>query len=276
MLVLAGILFCLLAARVAGSYFMPYERVSYAPGNWNEQVQVLKERSALAARHENADRREPVTACFPFDPNTIDSTGFMRLGFSPKQTAAFLKYRRKGAVFHKKEDMKRIFFVDEKRYALLEACIQIAVGNTGAETPVREEKKTASPRFVSINDCDSAQLITIKGIGAYTASKVLRYRDWLGGFVSPDQFMEIKGLRQEQVDTLKRYCTIDPSAIQKIAMNTVSKEMLEQHPYIRFKAKVIIKYREQHGSFKVHSDLLKTGVVDEPLLEKLRPYLSFE
>lgn len=141
----------------------------------------------------------------------------------------------------------------------------------------KEYKKEVRPnRVLQMNLTDSVELIGLKGIGAYTASKVLRYRDQLGGFYSSDQFSEIKGLRPEQLDTLAKYALIDPGQIRRIALNTDDEKDLFMHPYIRHKAKVLVRYRKQHGHYTKPEDLLATGVVDETLLEKLKPYLGFD
>lgn len=143
-------------------------------------------------------------------------------------------------------------------------------------TPKEYKKEIRTNTVLQLNLTDSMELIGLKGIGAYTASKVLRYRDQLGGFYSAEQFSEIKGLRPEQVDTLVKYALIDPGQIQRISINTADEKVLFMHPYIRHKAKVLVRYRKQHGNFTKPEDLLATGVIDETLLDKLVPYLGFD
>jgi len=57
---------------------------------------------------------------FEFNPNEIDQESWMLLGFSEKQTQSIIKYREKGGYFYKKEDLKRLYVVDDSLYVLLE------------------------------------------------------------------------------------------------------------------------------------------------------------
>ena len=47
----------------------------------------------------------------------------MLLGFSEKQAQSIVKYREKGGYFYKKEDLKRLYVVDDSLYVLLEPYI---------------------------------------------------------------------------------------------------------------------------------------------------------
>ncbi len=278
MLVLAGILFCLLAFRELYARYGAERTLTVKADEWAAGVRYFESDTGNSPR-----KQQTSFTGFYFDPNTISETDMLKLGLSPKQAASWIKYRKAGAVFRKPEDLKKLFFMDEERYELWEPWIQIeslsAFAGASAGKTERERKTGVTPpkaiALLQLNQCDSAELIRIRGIGAYTASKVLKYRSWLGGFVSHEQLKEIKGLRQEQIDTLIKYTRIDPSILQKIRINEATEEELQGHPYIRFKAGIIYRYRIQHGPFKQPEDLLATGVIDEPLLHRLKPYLDF-
>lgn len=62
---------------------------------------------------------------FFFDPNTIDSTGLRRLGLKEKTTMILLHWRAKGKVFHKKEELKKLYTLTEEEYNRLEPYIHI-------------------------------------------------------------------------------------------------------------------------------------------------------
>lgn len=274
MLVLASILFCLMGFRAAIPYFFPSKPIVIQEDVWANAVQQIE-----TAKESNTTTWEKKSfGGFYFDPNTITEDSLIQLGLSPKQASAWVNYRNAGAQFRSAEDLQKLFFMGDEMFDALEPWIQIT---TSFETPKKEiEQATANTYsetkiLLSLNTCDSSQLVAIRGIGAYTASKVLRYREWLGGFVDTSQFREIRGLREAQIETLKQTTRIDPTSIQSIAINTATQEELERHPYIRYKAKVIIRYRTQHGPFQKAEDLIKTGVVDEVLANKLAVYLQF-
>ena len=41
-------------------------------------------------------------------------------------------------------------------------------------------------------------------------------------------------------------------------------------------ANVIIQYRNQHGNYAQYADLLNIEILNEDILRKIAPYLSFE
>ncbi len=53
---------------------------------------------------------------FLFDPNTIGIKEWQLLGFSEKQAQSIEKYKSKGAQFYCKEDIKKLFVVDDDKY----------------------------------------------------------------------------------------------------------------------------------------------------------------
>ncbi len=80
------------------------------------------ETSSAPARSARPEDAEP----FFFDPNTVTGEELERLGFTPKQAAAILRYRSAGAVFRRAEDFARCYTVSERNYRRLEPYIRIA------------------------------------------------------------------------------------------------------------------------------------------------------
>lgn len=62
---------------------------------------------------------------FPFDPNTLDSAGFRRLGLRERTTAILLHWRNKGKVFRHKEELRKVYTLTEEDYQRLEPYIRI-------------------------------------------------------------------------------------------------------------------------------------------------------
>lgn len=283
MLVLAGILFCLWGVRFSLPYLFPPQPIRIQ----SEQYETFVANHPETKSPFNQEIDENKSNYFRFDPNTIDSGQILLLGFSPKQTYSWLQYRRAGAIFRKKEDLKKLFIIDDKKYHQLEEWIQIDnrlkyevkpfdSANLAHDDKMDDQNHRRTKTYrIAINTIDSIGLVAIPGIGPYTAQKVIQYRTWLGGFNDSSQFREIHGLRDQQIERLKEVAEIDNSIIHQLHINTASQETLESHPYIRYKAKIIIAYRKQHGPYKSEDDLLKTGVIDPETIKKLKPYLQF-
>jgi competence protein ComEA len=211
---------------------------------------------------------------FDFDPNTLDSSGWVRLGFSPKQTSAILRFRERSGGFGKEEDLLKLFVVDSALYQELLPFIQM-------EKRVFPEKRTFEPRparplpVVDINLADSLGLEELKGIGPSFARRIVRYRERLGGFISTAQLLEVYGMDTARWEAMLPQVTMDTSAIVRIDINTADYTELIRHPYLnRNQVRAIIRYREQHGAFRSVEGLLAIHIVTADDLARLRPYLK--
>lgn len=127
---------------------------------------------------------------FRFDPNTVSATELQRLGFSEKQAAAILSYRAKGGRFHRKEDFERSYVVADTVYARLEAFIDIPL--------------------LDINAADSASFDALPGIGGWFASRMVEYRERIGGYSDTEQLLEIYNFGVERYDGLKDLIFVGP------------------------------------------------------------------
>jgi competence ComEA-like helix-hairpin-helix protein len=209
---------------------------------------------------------------FAFDPNTLDSTGFRKLGFSASQTQSIIKYRTSGAVFRKPEDFSRSYVVSEQMYKRLAPYIRIHAQpqlQPPPQTQLPPPRSTAPfqpPRreLIEINGADTSLLIKLRGIGPYYAQRIAQYRDRLGGFVAAEQIMEVEGMDEERFALFASQIEIDHTLVRKIDMKSANQSTLGKHPYIGpYAARWIVHYREQLGDSVctprslVHRNLIK-------------------
>ena len=210
---------------------------------------------------------------FHFDPNTLDSTGFLRLGFSSAQTRSLLKYRASGAQFRKPEDFSRVYVVSEQMYQRLLPYIRIestqsSTAPSFTNPPQRE--------LIEINRADTSQLIKLRGIGPYYAQKIIQYRERLGGFVSVEQIMEVEGIDEERFAMFALQIEIDYSLVRKTNLKTADQITLGKHPYIGpYAARWIVHYREQLGdSICTPQSLLRRNIIKPREAEWLAYYIE--
>ncbi len=222
---------------------------------------------------------------FNFDPNTLDSTGWVALGFSPKQTAAIIKYRSAGFVFRKPEDVKKLFVVDEEKYAELQPFIQIAevpkptypnrYENKSQDAKPKWEKPEYKEIVVELNAADSATLVKVKGIGPFFARVIIEHRNKLGGYRNKNQILEVFGMDSAKFSLIENSLLIDTTLCVQININSATIKELVHHPYINFnQAKAIVNYRQQHGLFKSLTELEKIHLVKGETYRKIAPYLK--
>ena len=193
-----------------------------------------------------------------------------------------LKYREKGGIFFKKEDIKKVYGFTDLDFLRLEPYIQITDTQTSLKvtkinTPETEKyfSKKNNMYTLDLNTAPEEDLLRIYGIGHTFASRIAEYRTRLGGFSDINQLKEVYGITDSVIHTAKPILSISP-IFRKIHINKAGAEALK-HPYLTYKqADVLIRYRINHGIFKNSGDLKKIGVFDDINLEKLKPYLEFD
>jgi len=233
---------------------------------------------------------------FAFDPNSVSVADWQQLGLPRWMAERIEKYRSKGGKFRRKEDLLKIYDFPAELYDQLEPYITLKAstpadyGNTYASRQStfkdNEERTGNRPAFTEryvkpalqpfdINTADTSQLIALKGIGATLASRIINYRDALGGFYSAEQFREVYGLDSLALGELTRFGKIQTAA-RKVAINTASAEELDRLPFLsRRQAQLIVSYREQHGAYTSAEALKPIRILDAKTIEKLTPYVSF-
>lgn len=132
---------------------------------------------------------------------------------------------------------------------------------------------------IELNTADSALLVRVPGIGEGTARAILRYREQLGGFYSPEQLRE-KLTWDYALPYLDTWCNdwfwADEQLVQKLDINRLSFKELVHHPYLNFEAvKAIVKWRDRHGRIQSRADLEQLGIMGDGQLEKLLHYVEF-
>lgn len=256
-----------------------WERMSLEYGP--QIVQFAQQTDSIAQAEESQQPWLPEThQLFTFDPNTLDSAGWVALGFSPKQSAAILKYRNAGAVFRKPEDIKKLFVVDEEKYQELEPYIQIAyVPEAKPEYKGYEKPNWQKPEevkvMIELNTADTVSLLQLKGIGQSYSKRIIKYRDLLGGYISKDQLLEVYGMDSARYLPIIESIKVDTSIRVLLNINTAEAKDLMRHPYIdKNQAKAIINYRQQHGPFKNLQELKKIHLISQEDFSRLAPYCT--
>jgi DNA uptake protein ComE-like DNA-binding protein len=229
---------------------------------------------------------------FPFNPNQLSSEKWSQLGLSAKQINVIKHYEEKGGHFYKKEDLKKIYGINENLYKELEPFITLpeknAKNDSGSkkswepktvlfdkQTPKVESKM--SEATVELNSADTAKLKKLKGIGSGFAKRIMNYREKLGGFVSLNQLYEIWGLDSFVVKSILPQISLNTAMVRKIPLNHCNVSDLKKHPYLTYNiANNIVLYRDRHGDFSSLQDIKQAVLVNEELFRKIAPYLTLD
>lgn len=294
------LLFIVIAANIFVSEFFR----SAAPATTNDSVflsQVEDFKSGLSAKsygdyyktYSPSDFMESggnnmfgrQAQLFEFDPNTLDSVGFVSLGLKPFVAKNIVNYRKKGGRFRKDDDFARIYGLTSSDFERLKPYIHIAeVAESKTATAITQNtepqeettvKKYDPDLMIELNTADTTELKKLYGIGSYFARQIVYYRNRLGGYYSVDQLLEIKNFSAETFEKIKNNITADPSLIKKININWATAEKLSNHPYLNFyQSRAIFELRKKK-KFKNIDDFRQIKELSDEDIKKIGHYIKF-
>ena len=226
--------------------------VSSAPVSTGDSVQ--RRNASHSPRVQSIREKLPRkhVESFRFNPNTVSVEDLCRLGFTYKQAMAIDNYRKKGGRFRRKEDFARSFVVSDSVYKRLQHYVEIPL--------------------VDLNLADSAAFDALPGIGGWFASRMLEYRNQLGGYSYKEQLMDIWKFDKEKYDALSDLIVVSPEHVKYYPLWTLPADSLRLHPYIGdYSAKGIVLYREHNPrSLWSVDSLASAGVLREEDAARLR------
>ncbi len=236
------------------------------PGHKNDMTAANK-RKRMSSLHSEL---------FYFDPNNLSLTEWRRLGLAERLIQTILHYLEKGGRFRKPEDLKKLYGLQNSDYQRLSPYVRIIDAPNDFRPPTDKGPGTLFAKKFDVTDinlADSADWSRLPGIGEKLASRIVHFREKLGGFYQVDQVGETFGLPDSSFQKIKPCLRLKTLTLNQIDLNTATKEILQSHPYIRWQfAKAILDYRTQHGGFHSVDDLLQIATIDSSKFEKLKPY----
>lgn len=267
--------------------FIPSEKTDFS--KWEAEVNAYLENSK-----KQIPKEKPLQLVV-FNPNEVDSVRLTEMGVPSKVAANWLKYIAKGGRFRDKEGVRRIFGMTSALYEQLDRFILVPQAtvskvvegkNTNVVKSGSEYKHdTIFPKYIpkgkkervsvlELNNADSVHLLEIPGIGPVFASRIIRYRNLLGGYYAVGQLKEIYGMQEENFTAVAQYFTADPMSLKTFNINFATIQELGRHPYIGFRtARKICNLRDKKGKFSSPEDL--SVVVASDSLKRLIPYVKF-
>ena len=221
-----------------------------------------------------------------FDPNKLTKNEWVAYGLNERTAYIIENYLKKGGKFRKKTDLLKIYGFDSSYYAQISNYIYIADFDSTKRNhntiisfnkPQKNwtETKKNDNLLIEINSSDSAQFDQLPGIGKILASRIVKFRNLLGGFYSITQLNEVHGLQVETYNKIAAHVYCDTLNIQRIDLNSVSENVLRKHPYIgKYKANLIIKYRNFVKKISNSSELVVNNILTKEEFQKLHYYLK--
>lgn len=270
------LLFILLCALIATYFSLPY----FVANHTTISNSFLNDVATFTESHVEEPPPRVITP-FPFDPNTIPKAKLLEMGLSEYQAGMLVKYRNSGGKFYKKEDVARIYSINDEQYNILEPFIVIA---SKPEKPKIEPGKSSyHPHAFDPNDADSNVLARI-GLSQKQIQQIINYREAGGIFEQKSDFKKIYSISDEDYAQLEKYILLpskdslnkSPQKIQmplseSIEINSADTLELQKLNGIGpVYAGRIVDYRNKLGGFYDKSQLLEIFGIDT------NRYVSFE
>lgn len=277
------ILLCLITLLIATDLLLPFlyrgSKFDFAP--WKKEIDGY-----LASK--DTVNYPNVKIAVSFNPNETDSGKLVKMGVPPRVAGNWGRYLKKGGRFKRKEELKKIYGMTPELYEELKLCVTFAPEQIKARKPAGRtdsvgrnisfagrknfQKKIYTP--VNLNEADSAALENLPGIGPVLASRIIRYREILGGFYSIEQMHEVYGLRPENYLSVSPYLFVGQDGYRKFNVNFSTLSELGRHPYIGYHtARKILNLRDRKGKLIAAGEL--SGLMGNDSLKKVIPYLVF-
>ncbi len=198
-------------------------------------------------------------------------------GLSSKVSSNIVKFISSGGVISDTARLMKIYGMDSIQ--LMAALPYLVFEKKEFEYDSTHSKKTIyskkSNLIIDLNLATTEDLEALNGIGMTLADRIIKFRESLGGFSSPEQLKDCYGIAPELFEKLKPQLTASGTPrivlINEVDLATFS------HPYISKKLVRMIKaYKDQHGPFTDESELRKVYPPDTAWCRKILPYISFE
>jgi DNA uptake protein ComE-like DNA-binding protein len=141
-----------------------------------------------------------------------------------------------------------------------------------------DQRRTRTYRVepVDLNRADSADLLPLPGIGPVFAGRIIKYRNLLGGFMSPEQLGEVYGIPAETVARIRSRVFLDSTAVRQIRIDSASFRELLRHPYLEYEdVKALVEYRDFKGDIGSVNELRANHILPDSTLTRMDGYFDY-
>lgn len=219
---------------------------------------------------------------FSYNPNFIDDHRGYMLGMSPAEIDRLLVYRQAGKWVNSVAEFQQVTGVTDSLLAVIspqfrfpEWVTQRNSSSAQAEKRISEKKAVAKR---DLNQATAEELQEVYGVGEVLATRIIKYRQRLNGFITDDQLYDVYGLPPQTVQNItQKFTVITSPSVQKMNINTATASDLATLPFISFQlAKEIIDYRLLHQGFTNLEQLKEVNEFPVEKYERFALYLALD
>ncbi len=237
-------------------------------------AEVLKVIAALKDEKEEKIHPTKTLKLSRFKPNSDSRQRLIESGLPQRVVRNIINFRKSGGEFRHKEDLKKLYAVSDSLFEVLEAYVVIDIVENPTIVHSKQDKKQT---VIDLNKAIAEDLTALRGVGKVLSTRIVKYREALGGFYKIEQLYEVYGLDSLVIDDNKHSLALDSSTLRKISINQASVEKLADHPYIDYRlANHLVKFRKQHGKFKSLKEIENLHYLRGKNPNRFLPYLDLK
>jgi competence ComEA-like helix-hairpin-helix protein len=221
------------------------------------------------------------TGIYPFNPNFITEFKAYTLGLSPEEYDKLRAFREKDQWINSVSDFKRVTGVSDSLLEIIGENFQFPdwITNPRPKSKFGNYKQTTERSYEAKTDLNQAtkmQLQEVSGIGEVLSSRIISYREKIGGFASDEQLYAVYGLKDEVIQRIKqRFAVKTPGELVPMNINEVSASDIATIPGINFElAKQIWEYVQLREGIDDLAQLAKIEGLTPQKLKLIKLYLS--
>ena len=136
-------------------------------------------------------------------------------------------------------------------------------------------EKLTEGETIRLNETDTTQWKKVPGIGSSYASRIVKYRELLGGYIRAEQLLEVYGMDNERYGQIIPFIKTD-TIVRRLKVNELEFKELLQHPYLNYnQVQAIVSLRRRKGNIVSIGELAMLDEFTSDDIDRLEPYLEF-
>ncbi|MDX1327201.1 MAG: helix-hairpin-helix domain-containing protein [Arenibacter sp.] len=288
-----GIFFLLFIILALQGFFYVGSRYFYA--SLEPQIEVDTELQKKIDQLKIASAKRDSMEVYDFNPNFItDYKGYV-LGMSPEEIDRLHAFRANNAYVNSAREFQEVTLISDSLLQAMAPYFKFPewtqsprrsnFKNTGATSNneelayaagIKEEVSSVGLVLKDLNNATAADLKLVSGVGVVLSSRIVKFRDRLGGFVKEEQLAHVYGLEGEVIQRIWEHFTIENvPEIVKININEAPASELVGLVYFNYDlAYRIVAHRDKNGAFTSFDQLLSIEDFPSEKLDIIQLYLQ--
>ncbi len=271
-------IFILVFLIIGFQVFIFFDFSSNAENEKIDQAEIERFQRALDSINKNIPGKKDTI--YPFNPNYITDFKGYQLGMSVEEIDRLLEYRNSGKWINSAEDFQKITNISDSLLRKISPSFRFPewIQRTNSAAIQHDKLKDSDVRILDMNTASAEDFKLVNGVGAVLSERIVKYRNSIGGFLSPIQLKDVYGLSSEVIEKIEKKFQIQSRPDIAIKnLNLISEAELSEIPYFNnVLTKQIISYRKLNEGISSFEELSKINTFPYDKIDRIKLYLVLE